>query len=130
MFAPWGQYDDTRLVNIGTNRWTIKPEIGVSQALGSWTAEGEAAVTFYTDNDDFYHGHTRSQDPLYVTTRVLAVDDRRVRLFHSLHRKRDDVLVASAEQVYVHVDTAAGKSAPMDAAVRARLGEVQAAQAG
>jgi len=63
--APWGQYDDTRLVNIGTNRWIFKPEVGVSQALGRWTLEMQAAVTLYTDNNDFYNGHTRSQDPLY-----------------------------------------------------------------
>ena len=63
--APAGQYDDSRLVNLGTNRWSVKPELGVSQALGRWTLEGMAAVTLYTDNDDFYPGKTRSQDLLY-----------------------------------------------------------------
>lgn len=63
--APWGQYDDTRVVNIGTNRWFFKPEIGVSKALGAWTLEGAAAVTLYTDNQDFYGGNMRAQDPLY-----------------------------------------------------------------
>jgi len=69
------------------------------------------------------------QEPLYVTTRVLEVDDKRVRLLHSLHRARDDRPLASAEQLYLHVNTAAGRSAPMDAAVRARLAAVQSAQA-
>jgi hypothetical protein len=63
--APVGQYDETRLINLGTNRWSFKPEVGASKALGRWTLEGTAAVTLYTDNDDFYQGHTRSQDPLY-----------------------------------------------------------------
>ena len=63
--APLGQYDDTRLVNLGTNRWSFKPQLGVSKALGRLTLEGTAAVTFYTDNNDFYGGNTRSQDPLY-----------------------------------------------------------------
>ena len=63
--APLGQYDDTRVVNIGTNRWSFKPEVGVSKVLGRWTLEGTAAATLYTDNEDFYHGKTRSQDPLY-----------------------------------------------------------------
>jgi hypothetical protein len=63
---PWSQYDGTRLVNIGTNRWSYKPEIGVSNALGRWTLEGQAAVVFFTDNNDFYGGNTRSQRPLYA----------------------------------------------------------------
>jgi hypothetical protein len=64
--APAGQYDETRLVNLGTNRWSFKPEIGVSKALGRLTLEGTAAVTLFTDNDDFYRGQSRSQDPLYA----------------------------------------------------------------
>jgi hypothetical protein len=65
VFAPWSQYDPGRLINIGTNRWAFKPEIGISKALDRWTLEGQAAVTFYTDNTDFFGGHTRAQAPLY-----------------------------------------------------------------
>lgn len=32
--APMGQYNPEKLVNLGTNRWFIKPEIGVSKACG------------------------------------------------------------------------------------------------
>jgi hypothetical protein len=63
--APLGQYDDTRLVNIGANRWWFRPSIGVSKSLGAWTLEATAAGAFYTDNTDFYGGKTRSQDPIY-----------------------------------------------------------------
>jgi hypothetical protein len=63
--APVGQYDSARLVNIGTNRWSVKPELGLSKALGPWTAELSAGVTFFTRNDEFFNGNTRSQDPLY-----------------------------------------------------------------
>lgn len=63
--VPSGQYDASRLVNIGTNRWSFKPEVGVSKALGAWILELSAAVTLFTDNEDFLGGHTRSQDPLY-----------------------------------------------------------------
>ena len=62
---PWGQYDDARLINIGTNRWSFKPEIGISKAIDQWTLEATAAATLFTDNTDFYGGNTRSQDPLY-----------------------------------------------------------------
>jgi hypothetical protein len=64
--VPWGQYDDTRLVNIGTNRWFFRPSLGVSKAVGPWILEATAAVTLYTDNTDFYGGKTREQDPLYA----------------------------------------------------------------
>jgi hypothetical protein len=63
---PVGQYDPTRLINIGSHRWSIKPEIGASQAFGAWVLEGKAAVTAYGTNDDFYNGGSRSQDPLYA----------------------------------------------------------------
>ena len=63
--APWSQYDDSKLINIGTNRWSFKPEVGISKAIGPWTLEGKAAATIYTDNDDFLGGNTLSQDPLY-----------------------------------------------------------------
>jgi len=64
--APWSQYDDSKLVNIGTNRWSFKPEVGISKAIGPWTLEGTAAVTFYTDNHDLFGGNTLSQDPIYL----------------------------------------------------------------
>jgi hypothetical protein len=64
--APVGQYDDSKLVNLGTNRWSFKPEVGVSKALGRWTFETTAAVTLFTENKDFFGGHSRSQDPLYA----------------------------------------------------------------
>lgn len=62
---PVGQYDETRLVNIGMNRWTAKSELGLSRALSAWTLEGKVAVTVFTDNDDFFRGQTREQEPLY-----------------------------------------------------------------
>ena len=65
VIAPIGQYDNTRAVNIGGNRWSFKPEVGISKATGPWTFELTAAATIYTDNDDFYGGKTRSQDPIY-----------------------------------------------------------------
>lgn len=63
--APLGQYDADRLINIGTNRWSVKPELGLSHALGAWTVELAGGATFYTRNDDFFGGNTLEQDPLY-----------------------------------------------------------------
>jgi hypothetical protein len=63
--APLGQYDADRLVNIGNHRWTIKPELGISKALGPLTLELDASVSFYTDNHDFFGDQTRAQNPIY-----------------------------------------------------------------
>jgi hypothetical protein len=63
--APLGQYDADKLVNIGTNRWSFKPELGISKAWGPLTLELTTGVTLYTDNHDFFGGKTRAQAPIY-----------------------------------------------------------------
>ena len=65
--APTGEYDASKLVNLGTNRWAFKPELGVSHPFGKWWAEGYAGVWIFTHNDDFFGGQHRTQDPLVVT---------------------------------------------------------------
>lgn len=61
---PTGQYDADRLVNIGSNRWAFKPEVGISQPLGRWQLEAYAGVWLFTTNSSFYGGQRREQDPL------------------------------------------------------------------
>ncbi len=61
---PLGQYDPTKLINLGTNRWSFKPEVGLSRAYGQWVVEAMAGVWFFTDNNDFVGGRTRAQDPI------------------------------------------------------------------
>jgi hypothetical protein len=63
--APLGVYDADKLLNIGTNRWSFKPEVGISRAIGRWTLEAALAASFYTDNDEFDNDKTRQQDPIY-----------------------------------------------------------------
>ena len=62
--APTGQYVASRLINVGSNRWSFKPEVGLSQPIGNWFVEGAAGVWLFTDNTDFFGGRRRSQDPL------------------------------------------------------------------
>jgi hypothetical protein len=64
---PLGQYDPNKLINLGTHRWSIKPELGVSRAFGRWVVEGMAGVWFFTDNTDFFGGRVREQDPIVAT---------------------------------------------------------------
>ena len=64
---PLGQYDPGKLLNVGTNRWSIEPEIGVSKRVGPLTLELAAAVNFYTNNNDYLNGQTLEQEPIYST---------------------------------------------------------------
>ena len=62
--APTGQYDPRRLVNLGSNRWAFKPELGLSHPIGDWTLELIGGVWLFTDNDNFFGGSLREQKPL------------------------------------------------------------------
>ncbi|GGP22644.1 transporter [Silvimonas iriomotensis] len=63
--APTGQYDSSKLVNVGTHRWFVKPEVGFTERLGNWSVEGSTGVTFFSTNHDFFGGHERAQAPIY-----------------------------------------------------------------
>jgi hypothetical protein len=62
--APLGEYQEGRLINLGTNRWTIRPQIGVVHSWDKWAAELTTSAWIFTDNDDFGGDQTREQDPL------------------------------------------------------------------
>lgn len=64
VFFPLGQYDLNRLVNIGTNRFAFKPEIGISKTFDKLVLELSGAAGIFTVNHDFYMGTTRSQNPI------------------------------------------------------------------
>jgi len=64
---PTGEYDADRLLNIGTNRWAVKPAFGMILPSGrGWFFEAEAGVWIYGDNNDFV-GTTKEQNPLLST---------------------------------------------------------------
>jgi len=61
---PTGAYDDDRVINLGTNRWAIKPAVGVILPLRpTWLLEVEGGGWVFGDNDDFL-GATRTQAPI------------------------------------------------------------------
>ena len=63
--APLGQYDNSKLLNLGNNRWSFRPELGISKTWGRWTAEFAPSVFYFTDNTDFFSGKTFAQAPIY-----------------------------------------------------------------
>jgi len=72
---PTGQYDPTRLVNWGSNRWAFKPELGYSERWGHWLLDAYAAVWFFTDNPQYYPGtQTQTEAPVGAVETHLSYD--------------------------------------------------------
>jgi hypothetical protein len=67
--TPSGQYDPTKLINYGANRWAFKPELGVSQRWHHWLLDTYGAVWFFTTNGEFF---SRNQYNPGVTTQSQA----------------------------------------------------------
>jgi carnitine 3-dehydrogenase len=89
-----------------------------------------AGGMYYTVESHVKHfAEGKVGDALYVTTQVLKLDDKRLHVFHRLQRRGDDTLLATGEQMHLHVDTASAKAAPAHAAVRGKLEALRAAHA-
>lgn len=61
---PTGEYDSRYLINLGSNRWAAKVEVGMYQPFGPWALEVAAGMWHFADNNDFYGGTRRHQDPV------------------------------------------------------------------
>jgi acyl-CoA thioester hydrolase len=76
-----------------------------------------------------YLREAHAGDALRVETRVLGHDAKRVHLYHAMMREPDEALLSSTELMLLHVDTAAGRTAPIPPLALARLAAVAGAQA-
>ena len=63
--VPVGQYFPAKLINLGSNRWGFKPEIGISHREGRLFYEAYTGVWMYTTNTDFFHSHIQTQNVLF-----------------------------------------------------------------
>ncbi|NCF72865.1 MAG: transporter [Gammaproteobacteria bacterium] len=64
--VPMGEYFDDKLLNLGENRFIVRPQIGVLHTRGNWSYELTGSVFLYGDNNDFYGNSTLQQEPLYA----------------------------------------------------------------
>ena len=71
---PWGQYDPSRVVNLGTNRWSIKPDVGFSKSFAPFTIDLTAGVTVFSRNDDYFGGQALDQAPIYSVQTNVSYD--------------------------------------------------------
>jgi hypothetical protein len=63
---PTGQYKKNKLINLGSNRFTFRPQLGILHNRGRWSFELTGAAWVFTDNDSFFNGNRLEQDPLYA----------------------------------------------------------------
>jgi hypothetical protein len=62
---PFGEYYEDRLINLGNNRYVVRPQLGVLHQRGPWQFEVTTTVSYYQDNDEFYGGTRLEQDTMW-----------------------------------------------------------------
>jgi hypothetical protein len=109
--VPTGQYYDTKLINLGTNRWGFKPEIGFSIPAGRWNLDAYLGAFFFTANPSFYPGGLRrTQEPL-VSAQL-----------HAAYTIRSRAWVAVDSTWYAGGATAVAGADPLGGVNNSRLG--------
>lgn len=80
---PTGQYDPTKLINLGSNRWSFKPELGLSRSLGHFLLDAYTSVWLFTKNPEFFSRNafvpgtqSQTQDPIGAVEAHLSYDVR------------------------------------------------------
>jgi hypothetical protein len=63
---PLGEYQEDKLINLGQNRFTITPQLGLLHTSGEWSFELTGSMYLFTENDEFFNGNKLEQDPLYA----------------------------------------------------------------
>jgi carnitine 3-dehydrogenase len=98
--------------------------------IGVDAAYLESGRSYFTAETHISHlGQLMAGDRVTVTTQVLGADDKRLHLFHVLTRDGDAAPAATAEQMMLHVDTTAGRTAPATDGVAGRVAELADAHA-
>ena len=107
---PTGGYDSDNVINAGTNRWAVKPAVGVIWPIRpTWLFEFELGSWLFGDNDDFL-GATRAQDP------ILSGE------FHLIKRIRPGLWVSLDANIYGGGRTTVGAEERANLQRNSRLG--------
>jgi len=62
---PAGEYNPDWLLNLGGNRYVLRPQIGLLHTRHNWQFEATGSVFLFQDNDEFWRGTRLEQDPLW-----------------------------------------------------------------
>jgi len=63
---PLGSYDPEELINLGRNRYTVRPQIGMLHQRGPWSFELTGSLFAFSKNTEFVETSTLSQDPVFA----------------------------------------------------------------
>lgn len=107
---PLGHYDSAKLINLGTNRWSFRPELGLSRTSGKWVVEMMVGAWLFTDNTNFLGGRTREQDA------ILAAQ------FHLTYKFRQNMWLAADGNFYRGGRTTIGGTQNLDLQRNSRIG--------
>ena len=103
---------------------------GLLRRLGVDAAYLDGGHSFYTVETHLSHlGEASAGDDLAVTTQLLAADEKRLHVFHRMTAGDEETVIATAEQMLLHVDTEQGRAAPAGGELLARVRELAARHA-
>jgi acyl-CoA thioesterase FadM len=96
--------------------------IGIDEA---YRAGGHSLFTIQTMIFNLAEAHLG--DPLVLGLQLLDCDAKRLHIFHTMHHGETGELLATGEQMLVHVDMEAGKSCPMPPELLRKVEAIRAA---
>lgn len=129
MPAAWVDYnghlsESCYLQLVGDNSDALFRYVGIDEAYRA------AGASLFTAETHLHHlREAREGDRLRLTLQLLGVDAKRLHLFHTVCREGSGERVCTAEQLLLHVDTVAGRVAPLPDFLAERLGRIAAAHA-
>lgn len=110
VIMPTGSYDRKQFINVGSNRWTFKPEIGLEQPLGNWFADFSAGLWIFGENMDYFGGRVLRQAPLGIFQ------------FHTGYTFRQNQWLAIDANYYSGGATQTGGGASLNSLANSRYG--------
>lgn len=62
---PTGEYYPELLINLGRNRYAVRPSLGILHTRDAWEFELTGSLSLFSDNDAYFPDHLLEQDPLW-----------------------------------------------------------------
>lgn len=63
---PLGQYSNANLINLGGNRFVVRPQAGMVHYWGPWSYELTSSLVLFTKNNDFFNDGELKQKALFA----------------------------------------------------------------